>query len=97
MKEFVEKVKKAIEDFEEITYQSTVIIIINSEIFLRYIDLNEFHNNIIFICHSLAEKDKVLVLQDSPAKRAWYAFSYEYPEMVFRGKKGGVKDECEPN
>lgn len=87
MKEFAEKIKKAIEDLEKITYQSTTIIIINSEVFLRYVDLNEYPNNIIFICHPLAEKDKAFVLTDGSAKRTWYDFSCEYPEMVFRGKR----------
>ncbi|MBQ3513449.1 MAG: hypothetical protein IJA32_06580 [Lachnospiraceae bacterium] len=94
MAEPLKDIIKAIEKLEENLYQTTQIVFINSEDFLigESVDLNDFPNNIFFICDPNVQKGTVIVLKDGPLKKEMYNFCREHPDRIIRGKKEVWRD-----
>ena len=90
MNDVLKALTKAIEDIEEHIYQSTQIILINSEEFLKMVNLDDYPDNVYFICNPHVDKGTAYILKDSDFKRTMYEFCNENPDIVLRGRKAGL-------
>lgn len=79
--------KQAIEEFSEFLYKTSVILIVNPED-VKLLNLNELPDYCYLVSVPHIEKGTTLLIKDSPLKKQLYDFCCEYPERIFRGRKG---------